>query len=118
MVTSEILVLVMHVFGLRKASLLISIGEMSGGHYQHCFTNGMPFFDGLMSTYPFMNWYLACAVLSYMTAPWDLPENKPSIKCAFLAIVTGALVTRVCMFASNQFPLEAMGIIGLVHVWL
>lgn len=118
MVTNEISSTVMQLVGFRKAGLLLSIGEMSGGHYQHLFTNGMPVWEGLLSTWPTMNMYIILAILSYLTAPASRPAHKPSLKKVFYAIFGGVIATRTFMWTIEYLSSELVVLISVLYIFV
>jgi len=118
MVTCEMMVLVMHALGLSKSALLISCGEMAGGHFQHCFTNGQPFIEGLLSTFPGMNIYLLSASISYFTAPWTVPANRPSLKKWLSALGIGILATVGLMISTQVAQAELLILLPGAYLFL
>mmetsp|Transcript_103432 Transcript_103432/g.301781 ORF Transcript_103432/g.301781 Transcript_103432/m.301781 type:complete len:186 (-) Transcript_103432:83-640(-) len=116
MVTWEIMVLIMHAVGLTKTALLFSIGEMAGGHMQHFFFNGYPtLLDGILSTFPLMNLYLLQVSLSYFTAPWTRPANRPTFKAWAAALAIGCQMTLFLMIITAIAPLEVLLALPLLH---
>jgi len=118
MVSSEMAVIAMHIVGLRKAALLISIGEMSGGHFQHMFTNGMPFWEGFLSTNGLMNKYLLSAILSYLTAPATTLVRKPSLKKVLYAMIGGVVLTVVLMIALGTVPFDVILVASPLYMFV
>mmetsp|Transcript_8765 Transcript_8765/g.17388 ORF Transcript_8765/g.17388 Transcript_8765/m.17388 type:complete len:195 (-) Transcript_8765:107-691(-) len=117
MITCETAVLGMHAVGLTKTALLISVGEMAGGHFQHLTDPGYPNrIAALLSTFPVMNLYILLASLAYLTAPWTKPECRPRPRKVVKAMVVGVVLTVALMFASAALPPEAVAIFPIVYM--